>query len=376
MSYWNSSLHSDWTNVYWYWPVKGRDGTRYERVNLMLTNFQRRAHAGGRARPDVQPAHRPGARRREPGPDERRPRPVPDEGDPDVPGLVRAHAGRSSRRRIPRAGSCPRRRSPDPGRARSPTHGAGAGGGLTCASAWWTPPTRACPPRLGHRRAGRAGGPTCRRRDRSTANQRQRAAGGRDPRDARARRRASTHADRLGGADHARVPGRRALPPVPVPPVGGGRRVLLSVSDEEARAVPDDELPVYTVLVPAYHEPEVIGATPRPPRRGSSTRRQARREAARSRPTTTRRSRRSRASRERAIASRSWSCRRREPRTKPKALNYGLTLATRRVRDDLRRRGPARAAAAPARGGGVPTRPTPTSPACRPSSRTSTPSRT
>lgn len=30
------------------------------------------------------------------------------------------------------------------------------------------------------------------------------------------------------------------------------------VSDEEARAVPDDELPVYTVLVPAYREPEVI----------------------------------------------------------------------------------------------------------------------
>jgi cellulose synthase/poly-beta-1,6-N-acetylglucosamine synthase-like glycosyltransferase len=31
------------------------------------------------------------------------------------------------------------------------------------------------------------------------------------------------------------------------------------VSDEEARAVPDDELPIYTVLVPAYREPEVIG---------------------------------------------------------------------------------------------------------------------
>ena len=30
------------------------------------------------------------------------------------------------------------------------------------------------------------------------------------------------------------------------------------VTDEEARAVPDDELPVFTVLVPAYHEPEVI----------------------------------------------------------------------------------------------------------------------
>jgi cellulose synthase/poly-beta-1,6-N-acetylglucosamine synthase-like glycosyltransferase len=30
------------------------------------------------------------------------------------------------------------------------------------------------------------------------------------------------------------------------------------VSDEEARAVPDAELPVYTVLVPAYREPEVL----------------------------------------------------------------------------------------------------------------------
>lgn len=31
------------------------------------------------------------------------------------------------------------------------------------------------------------------------------------------------------------------------------------VSDEDARAVPDDQLPVYTVLIPAYREPEVIG---------------------------------------------------------------------------------------------------------------------
>ncbi len=30
------------------------------------------------------------------------------------------------------------------------------------------------------------------------------------------------------------------------------------VTDEEARAVPDSELPTYTVLIPAYHEPEVI----------------------------------------------------------------------------------------------------------------------
>ncbi len=32
------------------------------------------------------------------------------------------------------------------------------------------------------------------------------------------------------------------------------------VSDEDARLVPDEALPVYTVLVPAYHEPEVIAA--------------------------------------------------------------------------------------------------------------------
>ena len=30
------------------------------------------------------------------------------------------------------------------------------------------------------------------------------------------------------------------------------------VSEEEARAVPDDQLPIYTVMIPAYREPEVI----------------------------------------------------------------------------------------------------------------------
>jgi cellulose synthase/poly-beta-1,6-N-acetylglucosamine synthase-like glycosyltransferase len=35
--------------------------------------------------------------------------------------------------------------------------------------------------------------------------------------------------------------------------------VVVAVSDEEARSVRDEELPMYTVLVPAYHEPEVIG---------------------------------------------------------------------------------------------------------------------
>ncbi len=33
----------------------------------------------------------------------------------------------------------------------------------------------------------------------------------------------------------------------------------VSISDEDARAVPAEELPVYTVLVPAYREPAVIG---------------------------------------------------------------------------------------------------------------------
>jgi cellulose synthase/poly-beta-1,6-N-acetylglucosamine synthase-like glycosyltransferase len=32
----------------------------------------------------------------------------------------------------------------------------------------------------------------------------------------------------------------------------------LSVTDEEARAIPDVELPIYTIVVPAYREPEVI----------------------------------------------------------------------------------------------------------------------
>ncbi len=37
-----------------------------------------------------------------------------------------------------------------------------------------------------------------------------------------------------------------------------GASTTLRVSDEEARAVPEEELPIYTVLVPAYREPEVI----------------------------------------------------------------------------------------------------------------------
>jgi glycosyltransferase XagB len=32
----------------------------------------------------------------------------------------------------------------------------------------------------------------------------------------------------------------------------------ITVTDAEARAIPDDELPMYTILVPAYNEPEVV----------------------------------------------------------------------------------------------------------------------
>ena len=35
---------------------------------------------------------------------------------------------------------------------------------------------------------------------------------------------------------------------------------VATVTDAEARSIPDADLPVYTVLVPAYHEPTVIGA--------------------------------------------------------------------------------------------------------------------
>jgi cellulose synthase/poly-beta-1,6-N-acetylglucosamine synthase-like glycosyltransferase len=34
---------------------------------------------------------------------------------------------------------------------------------------------------------------------------------------------------------------------------------MITVTDEEARAVPENRLPIYTVLIPAYREPEVIG---------------------------------------------------------------------------------------------------------------------
>ena len=36
---------------------------------------------------------------------------------------------------------------------------------------------------------------------------------------------------------------------------------VIEISDAEARAIPDGELPVYTVMIAAYHEPEVIATT-------------------------------------------------------------------------------------------------------------------
>ncbi|MDV3127578.1 glycosyltransferase [Mycobacterium sp. 21AC1] len=33
----------------------------------------------------------------------------------------------------------------------------------------------------------------------------------------------------------------------------------ITITDEQARAIPDDNLPTYTILVPAYNEPEVVG---------------------------------------------------------------------------------------------------------------------
>ncbi|GLB64544.1 N-acetylglucosaminyltransferase [Dietzia sp. NCCP-2495] len=40
---------------------------------------------------------------------------------------------------------------------------------------------------------------------------------------------------------------------------GLARDAIMTIPDDRARAVPDSELPRYTVLVPAYNEPEVIG---------------------------------------------------------------------------------------------------------------------
>jgi cellulose synthase/poly-beta-1,6-N-acetylglucosamine synthase-like glycosyltransferase len=101
---------------------------------------------------------------------------------------------------------------------------------------------------------------------------------------------------------------------------------LVTVSDEEARAIPDHVLPKYTILVAAYHESEVIGETIRalerldyPPDRldvklllesDDQETIQAARQA-------------SPASHIRIVR-----VPRSEPRTKPKACNYGLCTAT------------------------------------------------
>ncbi|WP_238423544.1 glycosyltransferase family 2 protein [Gordonia sp. 'Campus'] len=39
---------------------------------------------------------------------------------------------------------------------------------------------------------------------------------------------------------------------------GMSGRGVITVSDDEARAIPDDDLPVYTVLLPVYGEPEIV----------------------------------------------------------------------------------------------------------------------
>ena len=39
---------------------------------------------------------------------------------------------------------------------------------------------------------------------------------------------------------------------------GIGASSMVSISDDDALAVPDDELPVYTVLLPVYQEPEIV----------------------------------------------------------------------------------------------------------------------
>jgi len=46
--YYNGSTRSDWTTVYWHWPVKTASGkTRYERVTLMMTNTANAQFKGG-----------------------------------------------------------------------------------------------------------------------------------------------------------------------------------------------------------------------------------------------------------------------------------------------------------------------------------------
>ena len=39
---------------------------------------------------------------------------------------------------------------------------------------------------------------------------------------------------------------------------GLARPGLIKISDDEARLIPDDDLPVFTILLPAFHEPEIV----------------------------------------------------------------------------------------------------------------------
>jgi glycosyltransferase XagB len=103
-------------------------------------------------------------------------------------------------------------------------------------------------------------------------------------------------------------------------------RGIVRITDEEARAVPDDDLPAYSVLVPAFREPEVCGRLVAHLRELDYPRDRlevlllleegdaATIEAA-----------------ERAIGNsddiRIIVVPDKEPRTKPKALNYGVTLS-------------------------------------------------
>jgi hypothetical protein len=47
LAYYNTATRSDWTTVYWHWPVKTSSGkTRYERITLMLVNTSQTSFSG------------------------------------------------------------------------------------------------------------------------------------------------------------------------------------------------------------------------------------------------------------------------------------------------------------------------------------------
>jgi exosortase/archaeosortase family protein len=47
LAYYNTTTRSDWTTVYWHWPVKTASGkTRYERITLMLLNTAQTSFSG------------------------------------------------------------------------------------------------------------------------------------------------------------------------------------------------------------------------------------------------------------------------------------------------------------------------------------------